>query len=145
MTVGPQIGFIFPKLFEVYQGYLNLKAYKDLETENRPSGWSMGHLLDRSTGAGTAGLQADRTQILKPDGCPGRAGTRPRFLAQPCLHLAEPCRLERTDGDYSPVEVAIRIALGRCVMQAMCSLMLSWRAFARHDSATGKTESQSRG
>ncbi|NEW97141.1 phenol degradation protein meta [Rhodopseudomonas sp. BR0G17] len=42
MTVGlgPQIGFIFPKLFEGYQGYLNLKAYKDLATENRPSGFS---------------------------------------------------------------------------------------------------------
>jgi len=38
--VGPQVGFIFPNLFEGYQGYLNLKAYKDLETENRPSGWS---------------------------------------------------------------------------------------------------------
>ncbi|TFV39150.1 phytanoyl-CoA dioxygenase [Bradyrhizobium frederickii] len=40
-------------------------------------------------------------------------GTRPRFLAQPPLHLAEPYRLERGEGDYSPVEVAIRIALGR--------------------------------
>jgi len=38
--IGPQVGFLFPNLFEGYQGYLNLKAYKDLETENRPSGWS---------------------------------------------------------------------------------------------------------
>jgi hypothetical protein len=38
--IGPQVGFLFPKLFEGYQGYLNLKAYKDIETENRPSGWS---------------------------------------------------------------------------------------------------------
>ena len=38
--IGPQGGFLFPNLFEGYQGYLNLKAYKDLETENRPSGWS---------------------------------------------------------------------------------------------------------
>ena len=38
--IGPQVGFIFPNLFEGYQGYLNLKGYKDLETENRPSGWS---------------------------------------------------------------------------------------------------------
>ncbi|WP_426533043.1 SphA family protein [Bradyrhizobium sp. McL0615] len=38
--IGPQIGFVFPKPFEGYQGYLNLKAYKDLETENRPNGWS---------------------------------------------------------------------------------------------------------
>jgi hypothetical protein len=40
-------------------------------------------------------------------------GTRPRFLAQPPLHLAEPYRLERADGDYSPAEIAIRLALGR--------------------------------
>jgi hypothetical protein len=42
MTVGlgPQVGFIFPNLFEGYQGYLNLKGYKDLATENRPSGFS---------------------------------------------------------------------------------------------------------
>ena len=40
-------------------------------------------------------------------------GRRPRFLAQPALHLAEPYQLERMEGDYSPVELAIRIALGR--------------------------------
>lgn len=38
--IGPQVGFIFPNLFEGYQGYLNLKAYKDLEVQNRPQGWS---------------------------------------------------------------------------------------------------------
>jgi hypothetical protein len=37
--IGPQIGFIFP-VAEGYQGYLNLKAYKDLEVENRPAGWT---------------------------------------------------------------------------------------------------------
>ncbi len=40
-------------------------------------------------------------------------GTEPRFLAQPSLGLAEPYRLERPDGAYSPVETAIRRALGR--------------------------------
>ena len=39
-------------------------------------------------------------------------GTRPRFMAQPSLPLAEPYRLERSDGVYSPVETAIRLALG---------------------------------
>jgi hypothetical protein len=39
-------------------------------------------------------------------------GTRPRFLAQPPLHPAEPLGLKRDDGAYSPVEQAIRIALG---------------------------------
>jgi hypothetical protein len=40
-------------------------------------------------------------------------GTEPRFLAQPSLGLAEPYRLERPGGAYSPVEIAIRRALGR--------------------------------
>jgi hypothetical protein len=38
-------------------------------------------------------------------------GMAPRFLAQPPLHPAEPFRLDREDGDYSPVEIAIRQAL----------------------------------
>jgi hypothetical protein len=38
-------------------------------------------------------------------------GSMPRFMAQPPLHPTEPVRLEREDGDYSPVEMAIRRAL----------------------------------
>jgi hypothetical protein len=38
-------------------------------------------------------------------------GTTPRFIAQPPLDPAEPFRLDRADGDYSPVEIAIRQAL----------------------------------
>src|ERR1700719_447825 len=38
-------------------------------------------------------------------------GSRPRFLAQPHLLPAGPFLLNRTDGAYSPVEQAIRIAL----------------------------------
>jgi hypothetical protein len=38
-------------------------------------------------------------------------GTKPRFMAQPPLHPAEPFRLDREDGRYSPVEIAIRLAL----------------------------------
>jgi hypothetical protein len=38
-------------------------------------------------------------------------GSMPRFLAQPPLHPAEPHRFDRPDGDYSPVEIAIRQAL----------------------------------
>ena len=37
--IGPQIGFIFPA-GEGYQGYLNLKAYKDLAVENRAEGYT---------------------------------------------------------------------------------------------------------
>jgi hypothetical protein len=38
-------------------------------------------------------------------------GSTPRFMAQPPLHPAEPFRLDRADGDSSPVEIAIRCAL----------------------------------
>ena len=38
--IGPQIGFMFP-MGEHYSGYLNLRAYRDLETENRPAGYSV--------------------------------------------------------------------------------------------------------
>jgi hypothetical protein len=38
-------------------------------------------------------------------------GSTPRFMAQPPLGLAEPYRLHRQDGAYSPVEIAIREAL----------------------------------
>lgn len=39
-------------------------------------------------------------------------GTRPRFLAQPPLLPAEPFKLNRENGAYSPVEQAIRTAIG---------------------------------
>ncbi len=39
-------------------------------------------------------------------------GTRPRFMAQPPLLPAQPVTLERPGGDYSPVEIAIRSAIG---------------------------------
>jgi hypothetical protein len=40
-------------------------------------------------------------------------GTTPRFMAQPPLHPhpQDPVRLDRENGDYSPVEIAIRQAL----------------------------------
>jgi hypothetical protein len=39
-------------------------------------------------------------------------GSTPRFLAQPPLYPAEPLELHRADGNYSPVEIAIRLGLG---------------------------------
>lgn len=38
-------------------------------------------------------------------------GSNPRFMAQPPLHPSEPLSLDRENGDYSPVEIAIRQAL----------------------------------
>lgn len=40
-------------------------------------------------------------------------GSAPRFMAQPPLYPAEPFRLNRKAGDYSPVEIAIRRGLGK--------------------------------
>jgi hypothetical protein len=42
-------------------------------------------------------------------------GSTPRFMAQPPLLPAEPLKLHREDGSYSPVEIAIRLGLGRGV------------------------------
>jgi hypothetical protein len=39
-------------------------------------------------------------------------GNTPRFMAQPPLYPAKPLRLQREDGSYSPVEIAIRLGLG---------------------------------
>lgn len=39
MSVGAQVGYIVP-MGEI-QGYLNLKAYKEFESENRPEGWNV--------------------------------------------------------------------------------------------------------
>jgi hypothetical protein len=36
--VGPQVGFIFP--VGNMHGYLNFKAYKEFDNENRPAGWN---------------------------------------------------------------------------------------------------------
>lgn len=37
--IGPQIGFIIP-ISKEYQGYLNVRGYKDIEVENRSTTWS---------------------------------------------------------------------------------------------------------
>ncbi len=39
-------------------------------------------------------------------------GSAPRFMAQPPLYPAQPLKLHREDGSYSPVEIAIRLGLG---------------------------------
>ncbi|WP_065750207.1 SphA family protein [Bradyrhizobium paxllaeri] len=39
LGIGPQVGFIFP-LNEGYQGYLNLRGFRDFAAENRPEGWT---------------------------------------------------------------------------------------------------------
>ena len=46
-------------------------------------------------------------------------GTTPRFMAQPPLTPVAPFQLHRVDGDYSPVETAVRIGLGLESRQAI--------------------------
>jgi len=36
--IGPQLTFLFP--VGNMQGYLNLKAYKEFDAQNRPDGWN---------------------------------------------------------------------------------------------------------
>jgi len=38
--IGPQIGYIIP-ISSDYQGYVNLKGYKEFAAENRPDGWNL--------------------------------------------------------------------------------------------------------
>jgi hypothetical protein len=40
LGVGPQIGYVVP-LSERYQGYFNLKGYKEFAAEHRPEGWNV--------------------------------------------------------------------------------------------------------
>lgn len=37
--VGPQVGYIFP-VSDEYQGYLNLKGYKEFASDHRADGWN---------------------------------------------------------------------------------------------------------
>ena len=117
---------------------LMLFLFSDVGTDDAPTRIRVGSHMDMARflePAGEAGMAhmvlddmgADRPQALAT----GEAGTvylchpflvhaaqrhcgsRPRFMAQPSLDLAEPYRLDREDGTYSPVEIAIRRALGR--------------------------------
>ncbi len=79
----------------------------------------------REMAAGDFAESAHRPQVLAT-GAPGTVylchpllvhaaqphhGTRPRIMAQPPLLPATPLQLERPDGAYAPVEIAIRRAL----------------------------------
>jgi hypothetical protein len=118
------------------RGRALLMLFSDVGEEDAPTRIRVGSHFDMArflAPAGEAGLSrlvldqmdAERPQALAT----GEAGTVylchpflvhaaqihrgsvPRFLAQPPLARAEPFRLHRKDGDYSPVEIAIRQAL----------------------------------
>ncbi len=61
--VGPQVGFIFPA-WEGYQGYFNLRGYKEFGHENRPEGWNVWATLSFSPAAQAAATPPTR-RIVK--------------------------------------------------------------------------------
>ena len=116
---------------------LMLFLFSDVGEEDAPTRIRVGSHLDmprRLAPAGEDGLPiaeidmtSDRPEALATGpagtvylchpflvhaGQPLRRGTAPRFMAQPPLLPAEPLRLHRDDGAYSPVEQAIREGLG---------------------------------
>jgi hypothetical protein len=50
--VGPQVGYIFP-IGDKLQGYLNLKAYGEFDSANRPDGWNVWLTFNLSSAAAT--------------------------------------------------------------------------------------------
>ena len=62
--IGPQIAYIFP-LSEHYQGYLNLKGYKEFAAENRPDGWNVWLTFAISPAAQKKEAAASRPLITK--------------------------------------------------------------------------------
>ncbi|WP_349958877.1 phytanoyl-CoA dioxygenase [Rhizobium sp. ZPR3] len=117
---------------------LTLFLFSDVGEDDAPTRIRVGSHMDMARYLEPAGEQgrsrmmlehmgADRPQALAT----GKAGTvyichpflihaaqkhrgaTPRFMAQPSIGLAEPYRLERADGAYSPVEIAIRHALDK--------------------------------
>jgi hypothetical protein len=112
---------------------LMLFLFSDVGERDAPTRIRVGSHLDMARylqPAGEAGMShlvLDRIGIDRPQAlATGEAGTvylchpflvhaaqphrgsRPRFMAQPPLHPSEPLRLDRENGDYSPVEIAIR-------------------------------------
>lgn len=120
---------------------LMLFLFSDVGDADAPTRIRVGSHLDiarQLAPAGEAGLTlrelaangfaetADRPEVLATGGAgtvylchpflvhaaqPHR-GSSPRFMAQPPLQPAEPLQLQRPDAAYSPVEQAIRLALG---------------------------------
>lgn len=66
--------------------------------------------MAETTATGTAGTVYLCHPFLVHAAQPHR-GIAPRFLAQPPLYAGVPFELTRSDGDYSPVEQAIRLGL----------------------------------
>ena len=62
--IGPQIGYIIP-LSKEYQGYINLKGYKEFAAENRPDGWNVWLTFAISPAAPGEVAPASRRMVTK--------------------------------------------------------------------------------
>lgn len=98
---------------------IRVGSHRDMARFLAPAGEAgMSHLALDQMGAGRpqalATGEAGTVYLCHPflmHAAQRHRGLLPRFLAQPPLHPAEPLRLDRPDGGYSPVEIAIRLAL----------------------------------
>ncbi|WP_321475302.1 phytanoyl-CoA dioxygenase family protein [uncultured Paludibaculum sp.] len=124
---------------------LMLFLFSDVGEDDAPTRIRIGSHLDTARALAPAGARGMTLRDLAADGfassghCPetlatGEAGTvylchpflvhaaqihrgaRPRFLAQPPLLPRGPLALERDDGAYSPVELAIRKAIAKAAL-----------------------------
>jgi hypothetical protein len=64
LGVGPQIGHIF-KVSDDYQGYLNVKGYKEFDSEHRPDGWNVWATLVFSPAEEKKPPESKRPRIVK--------------------------------------------------------------------------------
>jgi hypothetical protein len=62
--VGPQIGHIF-KIDDQYQGYVNLKGYKEFDAASRPDGWNVWATLVISPAEEKKPPESKRPRIVK--------------------------------------------------------------------------------
>lgn len=62
--IGPQIGYVFP-LSKEFQGYINVKGYKEFAAENRADGWNAWLTFAISPAAPSEAQPASRRMITK--------------------------------------------------------------------------------
>jgi hypothetical protein len=63
ISIGPQVTFLFP--VGIWQGYLNLKGYKEFDAQNRPDGWNAWVTFSISPAAPSAASPTSRQMVTK--------------------------------------------------------------------------------
>jgi hypothetical protein len=62
--VGPQLTYLFP-ISKEWQGYFNVKGYKEFAAQNRPDGWNAWLTFATSPAASGAAPPASRRMVTK--------------------------------------------------------------------------------